>query len=205
MKSGHNPKGHQNKQGRVIGSGDYQSDFDSREFMARWIDRIKSQLQHLQSKFIELTHNLRDQSESQIAAELHQNQLNDFYRTLGNVSDFISHSTCFSCLRELPEHALPCGHVLCSPCIKAYAMRVTRTTIELKRCPLHLREWLWDPPWTVSRKPPYAGVRMLCLDGGGIRGIVELQVLKAIERVLGPDLPLQFFFDLIVGTRYVLP
>ncbi|EMR64244.1 patatin-like serine protein [Eutypa lata UCREL1] len=35
---------------------------------------------------------------------------------------------------------------------------------------------------------------------GGIRGIVQLQVLKAIERVLGPKLPIQNFFDLMVGT-----
>lgn len=36
---------------------------------------------------------------------------------------------------------------------------------------------------------------------GGVRGIVELQVLKAIQTVLGTKLPLQLFFDLIVGTR----
>lgn len=36
---------------------------------------------------------------------------------------------------------------------------------------------------------------------GGIRGIVELEVLRRIEKALG-DLPIQCFFDLIVGTRY---
>lgn len=40
---------------------------------------------------------------------------------------------------------------------------------------------------------------------GGVRGIVELEVLKAIETALGGDLPIQAFFDLIVGTRYALP
>lgn len=40
-------------------------------------------------------------------------------------------------------------------------------------------------------------------NSGGIRGIVQLQVLKAIERVLGPKLPIQNFFDLMVGTGYV--
>lgn len=35
---------------------------------------------------------------------------------------------------------------------------------------------------------------------GGIRGIVELEVLKHIEMALG-GLPIQCFFDLIVGTR----
>lgn len=39
---------------------------------------------------------------------------------------------------------------------------------------------------------------------GGIRGIVELEVLRRIEKALG-DLPIQCFFDLIVGTRYLSP
>jgi hypothetical protein len=38
---------------------------------------------------------------------------------------------------------------------------------------------------------------------GGIRGIVELEVLKQIEMYLGGHLPIQSFFDLIVGTRFV--
>jgi patatin-like phospholipase/acyl hydrolase len=37
-------------------------------------------------------------------------------------------------------------------------------------------------------------------DSGGIRGIVELQVLAEIQQHLG-QLPIANFFDLIVGTR----
>ena len=40
-------------------------------------------------------------------------------------------------------------------------------------------------------------------DSGGMRGIVELEVLKAIERQLPAGIPIRSFFDLIVGTRYV--
>jgi len=36
---------------------------------------------------------------------------------------------------------------------------------------------------------------------GGIRGIIELEILRAIERELGDKVPIQAFFDLIVGTR----
>ncbi len=35
---------------------------------------------------------------------------------------------------------------------------------------------------------------------GGIRGIAQIEMLKAIEAALGGDLPIQAFFDLIVGT-----
>ncbi|KAI3316635.1 FabD/lysophospholipase-like protein [Xylariaceae sp. AK1471] len=201
VKSGHLPKGHQSVAGKIIGAGGYQSDFDYREYSTKWIDKISTRLQELQSKFFELSHTLKEHPESSIAADLHKHAINDFYRSLSNdVTLFSSHSTCFSCLRELPEHALPCGHVLCLPCVREYGIRASKTTIELKRCPLHLRDTFWDPPWVVTVKPAHAGVRMLCLDGGGIRGIVELQTLKAIERYLGPKLPIQYFFDLIVGT-----
>ncbi len=36
---------------------------------------------------------------------------------------------------------------------------------------------------------------------GGIRGIVELEILRQIEHAMGGRLAIQCFFDLIVGTR----
>ena len=36
---------------------------------------------------------------------------------------------------------------------------------------------------------------------GGIRGIVELEVLRAIQERLNNRIPIRAFFDLIVGTR----
>lgn len=38
---------------------------------------------------------------------------------------------------------------------------------------------------------------------GGIRGIVILEVLRHIQEELGGHIPVQDFFDLIVGTRSV--
>ena len=40
-------------------------------------------------------------------------------------------------------------------------------------------------------------------DRGGIRGIVELEILKAIETELPVNIPVSSFFDLVVGTRFV--
>ncbi|KAF6832216.1 hypothetical protein CPLU01_06315 [Colletotrichum plurivorum] len=200
VKSGHSQKGHQNKEGRIFSGGGYQSDVNLQEFGSLWITQIRTHLDQLQTQLYKLSHSLQEQSENQIAARLHREQLTDFYRSLGNVTDFVSHSTCFSCLRELPEHPLPCGHVLCLPCIEAYGIKTSGTSIEVDQCPLHPGQPLREPPWTISIKPPHAGVRVLCLDGGGVRGIVELYVLKAIERVLGDGLRIQDFLDLIVGT-----
>lgn len=41
----------------------------------------------------------------------------------------------------------------------------------------------------------------LSIHSGGVRGIVELEVLNAVERALGGKIRIQAFFDLIVGTR----
>jgi hypothetical protein len=37
-------------------------------------------------------------------------------------------------------------------------------------------------------------------DGGGVRGIIQLTLLKKLEDLIGLDLPLGQFFDMIVGT-----
>ncbi|KAI0888475.1 uncharacterized protein GGS22DRAFT_198203 [Annulohypoxylon maeteangense] len=200
VKSGHNPKGHQNKFGKIIGYGQYQSNFDLPVFIPKWNELIHYSLVKLQAAAYELGQKLPGRTDLQITSILHRERINVFYGALGNPSDFVSHSACFLCLRGLPECVLPCGHVLCLACVKTYGRASSRTTVELNRCPLHVREIMADPPWVVNIKPPYAGVRVLCLDSGGINGIVELKVLQAIEKILGLKLPIQHFFDLIVGT-----
>ncbi|KAI0437961.1 hypothetical protein F4803DRAFT_565654 [Xylaria telfairii] len=203
VKLGHNPKGHQNKQGKIIGHGEYQSNFNAAIFQPVWEHLIRASLVQVQSASLRLAQEFPDRSELEIAALLHQEQLNELYsNNLGSPSNFISYSSCLCCLRELPECALPCGHVLCLPCVEIYGYRTSRTTIEIHRCPIHVRDVISTPPWVIVTKPRYAGVRTLCLDGGGIRGIIQLHVLREIEKILGPDLPVQLFFDLIVGTDF---
>ncbi|KAG9553187.1 FabD/lysophospholipase-like protein, partial [Aureobasidium melanogenum] len=58
----------------------------------------------------------------------------------------------------------------------------------------------FEPPCEVTCLSDDVGVRVLSLDGGGMRGIMELEVLRAIEKALGGNLRIQSFFDLIVGT-----
>lgn len=42
---------------------------------------------------------------------------------------------------------------------------------------------------------------MLTHNSGGVRGVVELEILKHIEKELGGRISVQSFFDLVVGTR----
>jgi patatin-like phospholipase/acyl hydrolase len=67
--------------------------------------------------------------------------------------------------------------------------------------------WLcWEEkgerPHQIQLKPRCAGARILTLDGGGIRGIIELSVLQALHKEvgLGEAFALREMFDLIVGT-----
>ncbi|KAI0205198.1 hypothetical protein F4808DRAFT_473273 [Astrocystis sublimbata] len=203
VKLGHNPKGHQNKNGKIIGHGEYQSSFNVTNFQSVWEQMIRASLVQVQSSSLRLAQEFPDRTELEIAALLHQERLNELYsNNLGSPSSFVSYSSCLCCLRELPECALPCGHVLCLPCVEIYGYRTSRTTIEIHRCPLHVRDVIATPPWVIVTKPRYAGVRTLCLDGGGIRGIIQLHVLREIEKILGSDLPVQLFFDLIVGADF---
>jgi len=59
-----------------------------------------------------------------------------------------------------------------------------------------------SPGYPIDTKifPDFAGLRILSLDGGGVRGIIELVILERLETLIGLGLPLNHFFDLIVGT-----
>ena len=45
---------------------------------------------------------------------------------------------------------------------------------------------------------PAAGSRVLCLDGGGMRGLVHIEVLTQIEKLTGKKIT--ELFDWIIGT-----
>ncbi len=112
-----------------------------------------------------------------------------------------SNKACFACLQSVPDHALPCGHVFCEQCIKDFgrSSEDQRSCVEVTQCVLCLSKWL-KPPQLVRLKPKFAGVRVLTLDGGGVRGIVELAILTEIERRIGLGIPIRDMFDLMVGT-----
>lgn len=57
--------------------------------------------------------------------------------------------------------------------------------------PSHLR---------IQLKPVTAGIRILSLDGGGMRGVLTLQLLKNIQSALGSTVQVQDFFDVAFGV-----
>ncbi|PKY01131.1 hypothetical protein P168DRAFT_329858 [Aspergillus campestris IBT 28561] len=202
VRSGHQAKGHQLKDGRVLAVQEYQSSFTADAFRQTFRSMIFKNLTALLMKLVAATGRSADR-EMQEAAVIHRDMvLKNFYRHLGGPSMFISHTACYACLVEPPEHALPCGHVLCTLCVRAFGTSLGKHAVEIAACPLHFEETEGHcpPGWPIFIKPPQAGTRILSLDGGGIRGIVELTILQQIERELGVGLYIQDFFDLIVGT-----
>jgi len=159
-------KGHQNQRGSVIGSGPYESNFTYGNACAEWFHHLKTYLRGFQDK-LQSQLMLSKTDETVLVTKLHHAKTDEFYRRAGGALKFFSQSTCFCCLGDLAEHPLPCGHVLCTPCVKDYG----RPHDELSSsyivwsCPLHNRDFGFHTPTEIYFKPPLAGLRILSLDG----------------------------------------
>lgn len=140
-----------------------------------------------------------------------------------------SNMSCFACLQYPPDHVLPCGHGFCEECVKDFGQvsstqRYHYTLKECVLCDATASQWLEQlnrpipaaqaeideskrlalfeqlPPQTVRLNPRCAGVRVLTLDGGGVRGMVELAILEKIEQRVNLKIPIRDLFDLVIGT-----
>ena len=162
---GHASKGHQNKEGKVLASGDFVPSFHYNSDLGNWIRRLEREIMQIQETRDKALLAWPDLNAEEITSKLHLENINRFYTQIGSASNFMSHSTCFCCLREIPVHPLSCGHVLCTPCVRSYGKSDGRGSIEILECPIGRVEERWLEPCLVQFKPPLAGVRVLCLDG----------------------------------------
>jgi hypothetical protein len=195
----HNVKGHQDARG-IIASGEFIPPLGP-GFAYQWRRQLKESMSHLQNNFCHrMERTGLETLDQHVAWDIHLVCVNAFYGRLpGAGTTLQSHATCLCCLMAVPQFVLRCGHVLCEKCIRACGEE-GELEVKLKCCPLHPATTEWEKPLTIYFKAPEAGVCILSLDGGGIRGIVQLGLLRSIEQVLGNHVPVQRFFDLIVGT-----
>jgi hypothetical protein len=115
-------------------------------------------------------------------------------------------NVCYACLFGHPEYTLPCGHVICLGCVREFDQ--TPPENKYPGVAMHLecmlcgsqknRDGQW--PYGVQYRPDLCGVRLLSLDGGGIRGIIQLSILNRLETRLDLEMPIGELFDLMVGT-----
>ncbi|OAL40290.1 hypothetical protein AYO20_00026 [Fonsecaea nubica] len=219
VKSAHD-KGHQNEKGkREIGP--YKSSLMASSYEKVWLKKIEDNLKALNSTFIQElrsryplhkqsrtdlsgNHEGHISTDMKLVSKLHDEKLAEFFSSqIKSSRDFISCVSCFRCLMATPEHALECGHILCDSCIREHGEEQDDLITLVGSCPLHGGKRYMN--WEIAKKPEFAGLRILCLDGGGIRGIVELEILAAIENCINnyhstPGIQIQQLFDLIVGT-----
>jgi hypothetical protein len=164
-------KGHQNSQGKIIAAGAYTSRFRADRYYPTWRKNIKTAIGVIHRDLLDQqSRGDRGVPEEQHLLKLHSDLMDQLYETIGSAGDFLSHSTCFCCLMQAPQHTLPYGHVLCSPCIRSYGQQSSekkenKFVFKMDNCPLHPAETKWQPPCIIRFKPDHAGVRLLCLDG----------------------------------------
>lgn len=110
-----------------------------------------------------------------------------------------SNRCCFYCFSCRPEHVLACGHAICDDCVRRFAYALpsrehSYLLVGCYYCPTNKHSL------AVHLKPPTAGVRVLSVDGGGVRGIVPLQYLSLLQKKLGRGCRIQELFDVAIGT-----
>ncbi|EHK19930.1 uncharacterized protein TRIVIDRAFT_285, partial [Trichoderma virens Gv29-8] len=188
-------KGHQTRKGVIFARGGYQSSFNYLESFDQWIADIQKVIESLEAKV-----NSAEKDECSFIPRMHRSVMETFYYKVPSASRFRSHLTCVCCIGKIPENILPCGHIICKACVKCFGDCKGQGLVNLYRCPLHPTTSNWHSPIQIEYKPEEAGVRVLCLDGYIVTLFLALVILREIEMELGDHLPIQSFFDLIVGT-----
>lgn len=92
-----------------------------------------------------------------------------------------SPSTCFVCLYPSPQYILPCGYALCEDYVRNFESlendRNSPTVHVHENCPIRGKSVLtpgW--PWKIQLVFEAAELRILCIDGDGVRGVVTLEI-----------------------------
>ncbi|KAF2835324.1 FabD/lysophospholipase-like protein, partial [Patellaria atrata CBS 101060] len=111
-----------------------------------------------------------------------------------------SNKSCFCCLMRSPEKVFDCAHAVCDTCIKTVGKRSRTSKFQfiISLCPLcgHSNQ---DDVFQFI--PPTAGIRMLSIDGGGVRGIAPLKFLEYFDSALNEfGCCIRDAFDYVCGT-----
>lgn len=130
------------------------------------------------------------------SAMAHRRMLSKFQEKWTNIR---SYDTCLICLRRRPQYGLPCGHCICDNCVQVFGTLSCENPwdFQLQCC---LLCGLATPGLVVKVKPKTATVRLLSVDGGGIRGSVSLEFIQALQDRVGLPMPIQDHFDVAYGT-----
>ena len=116
------------------------------------------------------------------AARLHKTTL-ESASTRPVFSVIHSNTFCTYCLTCRPEHVFKCRHAVCDRCVERFGTRRTSEeyTYEFTDCFCCGNR----ADLLVRLKPPTAGLRVIGMDSGGLRGIVSLEFIGILQKSLG--------------------
>lgn len=133
---------------------------------------------------------------SMTSAKLHEHKLMEHgaeWRTIHSTS------TCFVCLRHRPLHKLKCGHIICANCVQILGDCSQQDDRDyfVRRC--FLCQSKLPGNLCIKIHPPTAGVGVVCIDGGGVRGVIPLRMMKKIQDTIDLPIPFQRFVKVAFG------
>jgi hypothetical protein len=147
---------------KLLATGDYVSSFTFAGSQQKFQNDTYEKLVRLSARV--RAKEAMGTPKEQAAAEIHRELvLPSFYEhaSRGDVRTFVSHTVCFSCLIQPPEHALPCGHIICTSCLRLHGRAQLDHHVEISSCPMESPAKRFRSTWKVYLKPPSCGVRVL--------------------------------------------
>lgn len=208
-KNGH-AKGHQDSCGTFLEDGCFVSgDFDASKFAETIESVVKSMLKDIVDK--DLNNSMRAYHLAKRHREILQSAPNRDFWFPRSLDPFISpvgsclsasNNPCYGCFFGRPEYRLPCGHFICQECVIDFDQKEGTGPHHIaihRTCVLCAAPTIMQG-YKIPVRPKLSGLRILSLDGGGVRGIIQTAALQRLESLIGLNLPIGQFFDLIVGT-----
>jgi len=116
------------------------------------------------------------------SADIHRENTKSFQEQWQSI---YSTSTCLCCLRRRPQYSFSCGHCICEHCVIVFGSTCPDDPwlVEVREC--FLCGIKTPSKVVVKLHPPTAGIGVLCIDGGGVRGIMPLKLMKMIQDRIG--------------------
>ena len=149
---------------------------------------------YVRNQFVDFFSNMKASGKN--AAQIHQ-------ETMQSLDvEIVSNLTCVFCVAQTPENPLSCGHSMCDVCVRRFGKETWSfdCQYQIDACNLCRNGKL-----IVGLKPPTAGMRILSIDGGGIRGVIAVSILRLLQDIVGEAWRIQDLFDIAYGTSVGKP
>ncbi|KAF4625169.1 hypothetical protein G7Y89_g12999 [Cudoniella acicularis] len=185
-RTGHE-KGYQNLMGRIMVLGYYQS-LSPTNGQEIFVKGIRHNYLARANRFIERKYDV-EQFKTAI--------INEHRMTLKGAKFWKrtkSNNTCFFCLTNYPDHTLLCRHAICEMCIEQFGDK-SATEPDV---------FSFESSWSIRLVREGVGMKILSLDGGGIRVVIPATILKILETKINTNIPLHEFFDIVVSTSGII-